>query len=244
MKSLAVLLLVLSVSGCASTYTLLYDINAKFDCARAYEDPLVEFELTPVPNGILMGVFNKSDSDVRFDWDKSHFVLPGGETCKARSMGFWEWGRSVASSAEPSNTVAPLRHAYALVSAAPFADNLDSATVAAICTDWRRRGDRSGWPEVRYRIGNYWPTELTTSKRGSGNRVSMEELVSFVKKCDNLELVVAYEGREIQQQCRIAVRFKEIHARERVSRDGELERYEGRDRFSYDVLRAEWHRGP
>ena len=244
MKGLAVLLLVTLLSGCASTYTLLYDINAKFDCAPGHENTLVELAITPVPNGILLSAFNKSDAEVRFDWDKSHLVLPGGEKCQARSMGFWDLGRSVASSAEPSNTVASRRHACALVSATPFADSIDSSTAAAICTDWRRRGHRDGWPEARYRIGNYWPTEMTTSECGSDGRVSMEELISFVKLYDNLELVVAYEERGMQQQCRIAVRFKKIHAVERVSRERELERHNWRDSYSYDVLRAEWRKGP
>lgn len=247
MKSLAVLLLVLSLSGCASTYTLLYDINAKFDCAQGHEHTLVELEIIPVPNGILLGAFNKSDSDVSFDWGKSHFVLPSGETCEARCMGFLDKGRSVAARAEPSNTIASRRHGYALVSATPFADSLASATVAALCTDWRYRGSRSGWPEARYRVGNYWPTEMTTSARGSAGRVSREELVTFVKRCDNLELVVAYEENGIQQQCRVAVRLKSIHAvdaRERVSRDQELELYDWVEKCSYDVLRAEWRTGP
>lgn len=247
MRSLAVLIMAPLLSGCASTYTLLYDINAKFDCGQGHEHTLVVLEVTPVPNGILLGVFNRSDSDVRFDWEKSRFVLPGGETRKARSWGFWEWGRSVATSVEPSNTIASRRHARALVSATPFADQLDSAMVAALCTDWRYRGSRGGWAEARYRVGNYWPTEMTTSARGSAGRVSMEELVSFVKSSDNLELVVAYEEDGVQQQCRVAVRMKTIRAveaRERVGRDQELELYDWTEKCSYNVLRAEWRAVP
>lgn len=245
MKCAAALIMLLAMAGCASTYTLLYDTRARFERPPNDPDSLLQLEINPVPNGILLHAFNLSGAPVQFEWDRSYIVWPSGETQGVRCLGFWELGQGTATTTGPTNTVAFKRHANALISAGTYANALDTATVAAICRDWRRRGDRGGWPESLYRVGSYWPTQITTAKHGSANCPSMGELRSFVQSNDHLELVVAYQERGVARQCRVVVWIHQIDAVAVHSRAGQgeiVEIRQDRQGWVYEARSADWRK--
>lgn len=243
MKCVAAMLGLLAMSGCAATYTLLYDVRAQFECVPNDNRSLVLFAIDTLPNGILLTAVNHSKSTVEFDWDNSYLVLPSGVRCKARTMGFWSPSSRAVSGDEPCNSIKAMGHANALISAATYADALDSATIATICRDWRRRGQLGGWPESLYRVGSYWPTELVTSSRGRDGRMSMEQLATYVAANDNLQLVVAYQEQGIPRECRVRVKIFEVSAvttHKHVDSSRTLVLWSGKREWVYNAQRAEW----
>lgn len=243
MKCVAAMLGLLALSGCASTYTLLYDTRARFDCIPNDNCSLVQFAIDTLPNGILLSAANHSKSTVEFDWDNSYLVLPSGERCKARTMGFWSPSSPSVFGDKPRNSIESMSHANALISAASYADALDSATVATICRDWRRRGQLGGWPESLYRVGSYWPTELVTSRRGRDGQMSMEQLATYLAANDNLQVVVAYQEQGIPRECRVSVKIFEVSAvttHRHVDSGRTLELRKGKREWVYNAQRAEW----
>jgi len=243
MKCAAAVLGLLAMSGCASTYTLLYDTRVQFECTPNDNRSLVLFAIDTLPNGILLTAVNHSRSTVEFDWDNSYLVLPSGERCKARTMGFWNPRSRAVSSDEPRNSVEAMSHVNALISAASYADALDSATVATICRDWRWRGQLGGWRESLYRVGSYWPTELVTSNRGHDGRMSMEQLATYVAANDNLQLVISYQEQGVPRECRASVKIFEVSAvttHRRVDSGRALDLWSGKREWVYNAQRAEW----
>jgi hypothetical protein len=231
MKVLAILSLILALSGCATEYSLLYKTKVTPSPSVASSKAFT-FNLAPLPNGIVFSVVNNTNQTAKIIWDKSYFIMPDGNSYKALNTDILREQKEVVDKAQYISSI-PSKSTFTRFTTATLnASKITQENVSVFVAKWNGY-DTTHVSSVRQEFlhyGAYWPVStkadvaMATNDKKTGSikkLTSMEEakvlkalkpIGNTIQKGNKLGIGLVIEHEGVENEYRFDVVVEQIDA--------------------------------